>query len=363
MVNGKSMLSVTATNLPRLLACNGSRSMVGFTSNIETDNTVRDEGNAVHWLAEQVYKGNFQAEELVDKKAPNGIFITGEMVEHIEEYLELLGQGGNIEIDTSIGNDKWQINARADHIKYDNGTLYVDDLKYGWSFVEVTENWTLIAHAIGFCIKNSLTPQKIVFRIYQPRPYNKEGSVKSWEINYDKLVEYYHHIDKILSNPDNNLNTGSHCKNCPAIATCPARIKAELNAIDVSEIQYESTVSNEELSFKLDQLSRAKKVLEENYNAYSEMALHRLKAGEVISNYSLNNQLSNREWKEHVSPDFLLALTGKNLTKAKLITPAQAEKEGVSKELVEFLTERFNKGVKLSRIDSNKKASKMFNNQ
>lgn len=355
------MLSVTATDLPRIIACNGSRLMEGFTSSIKTDDTVRDEGNAAHWLAEQVQKGLHTLDELIDRKAPNGVFITGEMADNLSDYIKAMGRSGFVELSTEFKGQNWIVKARADHIRYENNLLEVNDLKYGWSTVEPKGNWTLIAHAIGFCIANQIQPEKIRLTIYQPRPYHIDGFNRSWELSYSELVQYYNYINEVLSNPKDELHTGSHCKNCPALATCPAARKAELNGIDESEKVFEAEIKNDILSFRLDQLSRAIKVLEQNYKAYSEIALHRLKNGEIVNNYGIDTQLSNRGWKENVTAGFLQVLTGKDLTKKQLITPSQAEREGVSEELVASMTERFSKGIKLSRINTDKKAKKLFN--
>ncbi len=354
------MLSVTATELPRLMACNGSRLMVGFKPTIGTDDTVRDEGNAAHWLIEQVHKGIHQIEELVDRKAPNGIFITGEMIDHVSDYLKTIHPNGHIEYETSFKGANWEVRSRADYVFFDCNKLYISDFKYGWSIVNPEKNWTLIAHAVGFCLTHQVAPETIHFTIFQPRSHTDEGIKRDWVINYQELLQFYNELNLTLSNPNDVLNTGENCKNCPALATCPAARKAELNGIDASEIAFENELTNAALSFKLDQLDRAIKVLKQNYEAYEEIALHRVQKGEIVNNYAIDNQLSNRGWKQNVTPELMKILTGKDLTKKQLITPAQAEREGVSKEIVAAWTERFNKGIKLTRIDVNKKVEKLL---
>jgi len=120
----RKMLSVTATELPRLMACNGSRLMGVGVAPFDTGGTTRDEGNAAHWLIEQVHGGR-RAEQVIDQKAPNGVYITVEMVEHLEDYISNT-RGAEIEVETSFGAKNWQINSRADAINYNPGTQHLN---------------------------------------------------------------------------------------------------------------------------------------------------------------------------------------------------------------------------------------------
>lgn len=356
------MLSITATDLPRFMACNGSVTLDSPALDGVTDTTVKDEGIAAHWLAEQVHKG-MQPEELVDRQAPNGVFITGEMVEHLEDYLQFIHHAApNIEVDTSFNNMQFDVHGRADAVAFDPTTLHIVDLKYGWSIVEPEMNWTLIAHAIGYIQKHHTITQQIKFTIYQPRPYHPAGKIRSWVITGDELIKLQSDLIRALTNPTDKLNTSIHCKNCPSLAYCPAARKAQYNAIEASEKAFTDVISNDNLSVQIDELRRAACMLKDLEKAYSELALHRLKKGEIINNFTLDKELSNRQWKEGITPEILQILTGKDLTKKQLITPAQAEKAGVSKEVVAPFTERVNKGVKLVRMDANAKAKKLFNN-
>jgi hypothetical protein len=354
------MLSVTATNLPRLMACNGSRLMEGQESSINEPNIVQDEGNAAHWLIEQVHKGAFQIEELIDRKAPNGTYITADIAEHAEDFLNRIGRGGLIEYETSFHGANWQVKSRTDHIWYSYNVLHVDDFKYGWGIVEAYHNWTLIAHAIGYCTKHQVMPEKIIFNIHQPRPYHPQGRVRQWEITYPELMGLYAELNATLSNPNDILNTGPHCYKCPAIATCPAARLAELNAIDASEQAFNETVDNDHLSFQLDHLNRAAAILKLRIDAYEELALHRIKKGDIINNYAVDKEMTNTVWKDSVNAEYLKALTGKDLKQDKLVTPNQAKKLGVHELVIAANTTRHEKGVKLVRIDANKKGEKLF---
>lgn len=355
------MLMVTATNLPRLMACNGSRLMGGFTPPVR-DDTIRNEGNAADWVIQQVHSGQFTIEELGDRKAPNGVYITDTMIEYLEEYLRIASYG-QIEVNTSHGTKIWEINGRADLVEYRETAkqLFISDFKYGWGIVEPENNWTLISHAISWIAKNpDKLVETIIFTIYQPRPHHQISRVREWSITVEQLDDLYKQLNETLSNPSDAINTGPHCYKCPSLASCPASRLAQMNAVDASEMAFDDNLDNDELSFKLDHMKRAIEVLTQAQKAYIEIALDRVRSGQVIKNYSITNDLTNTVWKEYVTPEMIMTMTGKDVTKKALITPNQAKKAGVSEEVVKSFTERRNKGVKLERIDANAKAEKMF---
>lgn len=356
------MLSVTATDLPRLMACNGSRLIGGHTPPTENDTSLRDEGNAADWVVQQVHSGQFTAEELIDRKAPNGVYITDDMVGYLEEYLKVACDG-EIEVETNHAGQNWGISGRTDLTAYDAPTrhLYIGDLKYGWSIVEPEMNWTLISHAIGIMLKSGKAVDFVTFTIYQPRPDHQSGDrVRSWTITGAELMNLYRELNETLSSPTEQLNTNKHCKGCPNIAVCPAARLAELNGIDESERAFVEEITNEELSFRLDQLTRVAEIIKIRKKAYDDLALAKMKQGEIVNNYSVAQDLARTSWQPHVTLDMMKSLTDKDIVKEQLKTPNQLKKAGVPEELVDACTERRVKGSKLVRMDANSKAKKLF---
>lgn len=364
------MLKITATELPRFMACNGVRLMGKFAEPENLDKTVSEEGNAAHWLVEQVHSKQFIVEELVDRKAPNGIYIEHEMVEYLEDYLkdvQTVDQGTLIEHDTSYGvegSNSWLVSGRGDFLNYwpQETHLLVADLKYGWSIVE-PNNWTLISHAVGWIYKNPDKPvSHVTLRIYQPRPHHHQGRIRSVTFTYAEIMQKGQEIAEAMANPDNRLNTSEHCKNCRARFCCPAMLKAGYNAIEASTEAFVDNPSNEDLSFRLDQLERAQKVLEQLHKAYQDEGLARIKKGQVIDNYGVVKDYGTLAWEKGTDPEMIKAMTGRDdVVKEKLITPTQAKKAGVPEDFVHAFASRPLKGIKLVKQDVNKKAQETFN--
>lgn len=362
------MFTIDATNLPRLMACNGSRFMEGIQpAAIDIDTTVRDEGNAAHYMARMVFERQFNIEELVERKAPNGVYMTPEMSEHVAWYLEGISReytmSDECEINTSFGTDNWRIDARADHIGWNGqaGVLYIDDFKYGWRSVSPEMNWTLIAHAIGFCIVSQIIPVQIIFNIHQPRPYHPDGKRRAWSCDYLQLMAMYDQIQRVMADGSHTLQTGEHCKRCPANATCPAARAANMNCIDMAEqFAFNDQVSNEQLSFNVDQFRRAIETLQNSLDASEELIKHRLRAGQVVDNFSIEPAYGNLKWKEGVTVETVMLLTGANVAaKPKMITPTQAKKL-IPESVMESLSERPSNGTKLVRISADKRAKRLL---
>jgi hypothetical protein len=331
------------------MKCNGSAFMEKHY--YDTDMTSRDEGNAAHWVAEQMVAGKPDS-ALIGQPAYNGYIVTEEMVAHTREYVSVAGPY-KYEVDTSWGT----IRGRADRILSTDQILFIDDYKYGWSIVEPEENYTLISHAISLLQPEQTT---IILRIFQPRPWHPDGPMRQWKISTPELYEYRRRIEAALANPVDELVTGTQCHRCPTIVKCPAARMASMNAIDTVSHTYEDEISNDVLSVELDNLSRADKILKSRLEALSEMATARIRDGGMVPNYMIKQQMANRGWLPHASAEVLKAVTGVDVSKINMVTPAEAERRGISKELVNIWTDRPITGYKLNRIDPNKEVRKVF---
>jgi len=373
MENGpRKMIEVIATDLPRLIACNGSNSMAVFKPAIEdAAQIIRDEGIAAHEMAVLSHNGTPDS-ELIGKQASNGVFMTEDMLYAVTQYIDLVhGRSpdrifSQMEIETSHQNgDLYRVNGRADNITHTcDNVLFIDDFKYGYRIVGPLMNWTLISHAIGYILNNpnQEPPERFVFSIIQPRAIHRDGPVRTWEITHEQFYIYWSHLIDELSDLKNELNTGDHCKRCPSLVYCNAATQAGYNALEVSDIVFHEDLTNDELSKSMDLLSGAIKRAQNKLEALEGLALHKIKNGEVVENYTPENSLGNKTWLGYVNPALIKSLTGVDISSQKMITPAQAIKNNVPKELVEGLTHRPNRGVKLKRITANEKASKMFAN-
>lgn len=368
------MIHVTATELPRVMQCNGSIEMIEQNQFVAPgDKTIRDEGIAAHWLVDQcAVKTWNKPDHYIDQKAANGVFITSEMAGHVSDYLATVRMPNiedAFEYETGFAGNNFEIASRIDHFLYDHigDVLHINDFKYGYKIVEPKENWTLIAHAIGLCVRWPLAPAKVSFGIFQPRARHRDGVYRNWVISYDDLMTLYNQIVNNLDNLTNDLRTGPNCRRCPAMVFCPASSAAGHTAVEESTLAFSENLSNDELSLEMDILRAAQRNLETRLDALEQLAMFRLKKGEIITNYAVEHGKGNWAWRKGVTAEKLAMLTGKDLTNSKLLTPAQARRkinnDLVTDTLFDVLAERPSTGVKLRRIDANAQAAALLNNQ
>ena len=244
-------------------------------------------------------------------------------------------------------------------------TLYVDDVKYGWALVNPENNWQLISYAIGIVIQTGKSYDEIVMRIHQPRPHHEDGTTREWRISYAKLLELKEVIENRMTEVAagiDDLATSTNCRYCPAAASCPAVSKAYFRSLEEIHNFVQDDISDAELSFQLDLYKRMQDIFKVRKDSLEALALDRLNNNKLVPNYSIKKSYSNRSWSKGIDADYIKMMTNVDITKVEMLSPAQAEKKGVSKTLVAELTKRFEKGSKLERGDTSELGDKIFGN-
>lgn len=353
------MITVTATELPRVMHCFGSLQMPPSVP-FDRDLVAATEGTAAHWLAEQMFQG---AAAHAGVTAPNGYVITDEMVEHVSQYVSAL-DCGTMECDTSYSGAGWEVRGRADHLAARDGVLTIDDFKYGWRIVSPVRNWTLMSHAIGWIIRTQQRPDRIVLRIHQPRPHHPDGPLREWSCSFEELMGFYAQIEHRLTHPTDELVTSlEHCAKCHALATCPAARSASMNALDVMDRVFVDDLPKPVLLHEMELMRQAVGLIEARKDAIEELVTHRIKHGEVFEGYMLERRYGQRRWKPGLTGATLSLAAGVDLSKDGIVTPAEAERRGVSKEAIAALTDRPLLDPKLKAVDADAKARAIFGNQ
>lgn len=125
----------------------------------------------------------------------------------------------------------------ADAIIWDagTGTLEVADLKTGMGVVEAPDNDQLLHYAFGAVSSLMYHPKTVVMTIIQPRVKHKDGSIRSWSIDYDALLAYARRVfeaqtEAIRPGPTFSPSETA-CKFCKAAAVCTARSKFSLSKV------------------------------------------------------------------------------------------------------------------------------------
>lgn len=246
------------------------------------------------------------------------------------------------------------------------GYLCIEDLKYGWGIVEVFENWQLLGYAIGECIRRGQAFSHISLRIHQPRPHHEDGYSREWVITYSQLLGYMEKIENRmmeLVNGRKEFQTGPACKYCKGAAeACTAFNRLFYRSLEVSTQFFQDSLSNEEIARQLDQIKRAEEVIKIKSESLMQLGSDRIKKGGLIPGYIQVNKYSHREWKPGISPEAIMLMTGRDVVEKSMMSPAKAEKLGVSKKLVEQLSSSKLTGVRLEKRDGSVIGNKIFGN-
>lgn len=304
--------------------------------------------------------------------ASNGYFINEDMIFYMRSIAEDIFSrvSGQVLCETRID---WQtssgiwIRGQYDAAFVDNqGRLCIEDLKYGWGIVEVKENWQLISYAIGEVIRIGKVFDHIVLKIHQPRPHHEDGSSREWVLTYNELLEYKDKIEARMTDLANGLKTlttSKNCKYCPgAQEACPAFSRLFYRALEVSTEFVQDSLTDEEVARQLDQLNRADEVIKIKRDSLVELGTSRIRKGRIIPGYIQVEKYGHRNWKNGIGPEAIKAMTGKDVTEKQVMSPAKAEKLGISKDLIKHLTETKLAGVKLEKKDASDVGNKIFGN-
>lgn len=354
------MLTVHASALKRLVNCNGSRLTAGALAPVVSGG---DEGTAAKFVAHSGLRG-VNVQSLIGTPAPNGVFITADMVEHTSEFLAAIGPdrtGALVAADLSFQGAKWRVETVADHVTLRGQTLFVDQFYYGWGIVEPDNNYELIANAIGYCAITGAKPEAIVMTVHQPRPAHPLGNSRDEAIEYKQLMRHRASIDEVLSAPGTAVRSGmSWCRKCPALSNCAAAQGAAMNAIDYIAEHTDAALENDDLAREVEELERAESAIKNRLEALESEISYRVKAGQIVGDWRVGPALGNRTWNAGLTPDILQMLTGKDLRKEGLISPAQAIAAGVPENVVATLAHRPERGVRLFKADADKLAKKLL---
>lgn len=364
---------IHASALNRVVACNGSIAQSRM-SEVPQDREQTDdqrEGDAAHFVAMDVLRGVISdPTEYVDRKMPNGVYVTAEMAEAVTPFVEAVRQeladGAEMFIERPADYDispSVRILARPDVVTWNPFTqvLSVHDFKYGWRIVEPRDNWTLTAYVRSAIeMIDGQVPHTVRRVIYQPRSHHEDGKIREYVTTFDEWQAEHWQLASKLTPITDLLHTGKHCYKCPALANCRAARDAGYNAIDISHEVFNDKLSDPELEIERVEIIRAIERLEQRRDAVTELMLHRISEGAIYQNHYVERPQGHAKFNAGVSAATIKAISGIDITKAAMVTPAQAVRLGVPESVVKAFSSRPTLPPKLVNKSAAERAAKMF---
>lgn len=310
------------------------------------------EGTEAHELAVEALKS--WPQKIPASKAAQ---YTEEMVEGAEFYASVIGEVRN-KLPGSYPAIEFRSDAKTLVHEENFGTmdciiykpeygLYIWDYKFGRYNIDVFENWQLINYAaIAIETFNIPDEKPVVLGIIQPRGFNSDGPSRKWETTVKELRPY---IDQLRLAAEESFSgfgrllTGSHCRFCKALNQCPAARSAALDAFEFSERVRGIEPSIEELANELRFLKRAYKAIEYRIASVESEVEASLASGKRVPYFSLKRSPGNRFWTKDAKEinEICKLIYGIDIQKPKeILSPAQAEKKGIPREIIDQFTDR-----------------------
>lgn len=333
----------------------------------DEDTEVREEGTACHWVAHEASQGRFHP---VSTMTPNGVSVDEEMLDAVDMYLSTVRAWPAdarplFEHPVHCKRIHEECGGVTDVCGYSPSTrtLYVGDLKYGYRFVDVVNNWQLLCYFAGVLDLYGLNDlhTEVVFVIVQPRSYHRDGPIRQWRVSASDLRGLINQLrfaaDAALgvnSRPQLTVNDG--CSRCAARYTCTAAQNAALGALDEAHDATPHDLPFPAAEQELRRLQWAQSIVEARITGLESQITHGMRHGAVSKYFALEAKIGREVWKEGMAEQAALAaqLMGVSITKpAQLITPTQA-KAKMPPDIVSMYSHRPRGAFKLVPFDGEK---------
>lgn len=250
--------------------------------------------------------------------------------------------------------------------------LHVFDYKFGHGVVEVFECWQLTDYVSGSLSSLNLPHDLVVdveMTIVQPRAHHREGPVRSWVSDSQKLVHYFETsalaVHAALDTEEvPMLRVGPECDNCLARGECPAYERAALNACDVSQRAQSLVLSPAARGLELRYLKRALRFMEGRVTGLEEEVRAGIRRGESTPGWTIESGIGREVWTREAPQIAEMGdMMGFNLRKpVEVITPKQARDAGMPSVVTDTYAKSTSGAAKLVENDGSR-ARQIFGGQ
>lgn len=273
----------------------------------ETDNDIREDGTACHWLAAELWAGRpVEAGAL----APNGREITEEMFLAVDEYHDMLHAWNTheIAIEQQVGVSQFfpgVADGTPDAASWtmDASIVFVGDLKYGFRPVEVWRNAQLIVYAwtiVCLLTQQGHVPQEVRLFICQPRCPHRDGTVREWRVSVRELGELAATLAAAALAcyaPNPPCTVGPQCRNCVGAFGCRTLQAAGGGAMEVSYDATPFVLTEPQLAYELSKLMAAQSHIENRINGLSTQAESLMRRGKIVPGFELGRRATRWRWR------------------------------------------------------------------
>jgi hypothetical protein len=337
---------------------------------------VAKEGTVAHWVGETcLLDPSVTPESMIGQVHENGVLVDSDMADAVDDYLVEVRSVVRPNVDRlyveQALSGEWvhpsmrECTPDAWYYCSETKVLYLWDLKYGWLCVDPVEYWQFVTYlAAILCFLGNVDIVRIEVVVVQPRPSHPQGRIRRWHTTLSDLGPLFDTLQKALVDATGNnptCVTGSHCRDCKALAMCDAAQLAGYSAVEMSSQAVRHDPSLADIASELDALKEAEDALKYRKAALGVVAISHLNKGALIPGYGLERSYGKQRWKgDDDEVRALEVMTGVTLFKTVPVTPAQAKRNGLDDLTKKIYVETPETGRKLVKIDSTKKATEVF---
>lgn len=306
------------------------------------------EGTAAHWVGTEMLDESVLT-PIEGDKAPNGVIVTGEMIEgaellcdtvehrtrgthtlHIEETVKIpiFPQTFQSPRECFGTPDIWWYTMGSSHLE-------IVDYKYGHGFVDEYFNPQGLLYMLGIleALKAQIINPLLVsvsFTIVQPRCFHRGAPVRTHNYIVRDAAEHLVKLERAAIeavSPFPMARTNVECDHCPGRHACDPLQEAAYSDAEFASDRQPHDLTPAAASLELRMLERAYERLGARVDGLRELTSANLRAGKRVPHHSLESGKGRRQWNIPTEQVINIGqLMGKDLSKVTVITPNQAEK-------------------------------------
>jgi hypothetical protein len=319
------------------------------------DSIAATEGTAAHWAFEQLFAGQPIDAGLI---APNGVVLTDEMCDGAQLFYDTVHEelarsnpsGAEVHplVEQTIPISRvhannWGTPDFAAYFRDSRHVIHCIDYKFGHDYVDEYENWQLMDYVAGliewFGLRGEDDQHVVVHMvIVQPRCYLREP-VRRVTVRASELRG---HVNKLrmaaeaAHEPNPVATVNPKCKHCSGRHACEPYQRTALEAADLAMRSTPVDLTPMQTGAELAMLERAQAALEGRISGLKESAHSMIQRGERVRGYAIEYTKGRQAWGRPPQEIATLGdMFGVDLRKPALLTPKQAEKAGIPRELID----------------------------
>jgi hypothetical protein len=311
------------------------------------------EGTAAHWVFAEMLAGRTVLE---GAQAPNGVFVTGEMLDGGELVVDAVrsrvDEKADLHIEEpvvipSIHSECWGTPDIWAFVEREM-TLEVFDYKFGHRFVDEYENDQGVAYVAGILdllAQNLGKPPglldqaiRVNFTVIQPRCFYRGSPVRTWSVIASDLRAHINQLANaagVALAPNPPAVTNSECVNCPGRHACPALQQAAYHDAEFAVRSSPVELAPVEASLELRMMERALERLQARVEGLRESVKAHIRMGHAVPFHRVEQRFGRQQWTVPAEQVIAMGqLMGVDLTKPGVKTPKQAIKSGVDESVI-----------------------------